>query len=167
MKQQPTDSPHFLQAQQVEVHLSSPVNSVEPATNTICFKDYQHMSYDHLVIATGSTPNSMSPHVITIRSLEDANKFAKSLGRDQRVVLIGGSFIAIELAAYAVSKGAKATVVMRGRVPFEKSLGKESLQYFILTLFANILFIGASVSLPWCQVFKFPPILQIYLCTER
>ncbi len=96
--------------------------------------------YDKLVIATGMRANSMPDRpgsgiggVFTLRSLNDAsrikNYFDKleaenTTGRQLNVILVGGSFIAMETVSYFVEKKACALVMGRSR-PFEKVFGDQ------------------------------------------
>ena len=88
-----------------------------------------------VVVATGSTPRKLqSPwcdleNVFVLRTPSDANVIAE-VAKDGEAVVIGSSFIGMEVAAFLSGKAKKVTVIGGGSVPFEKSLGTEVGEYF-------------------------------------
>lgn len=75
------------------------------------------LPYDALVLATGTRPRPLPlpgadlPGVLTLRGIEDADRLAAALEASARVVIIGGGFIGLEVAATARLKGKAVTVV--------------------------------------------------------
>jgi 3-phenylpropionate/trans-cinnamate dioxygenase ferredoxin reductase component len=75
------------------------------------------LPYDALVLATGSRPRSLSvpgsdlDGVLFLRTVADALRLRERLEGEPRVVIVGGGFIGLELAASAREKGAQVTVV--------------------------------------------------------
>ncbi|CAG0886931.1 unnamed protein product [Cyprideis torosa] len=127
----------YYKAAHVEVILGTSVTSVDSSAKTVCLKrngsdETEEIMYQTLVIAPGASPVKLplpgiesTDSVLTIRSLADAGRIAAHIKEGARLVVLGGSFVALELAAFARGKGAAVTVVMRGQVPFETSLGPE------------------------------------------
>jgi 3-phenylpropionate/trans-cinnamate dioxygenase ferredoxin reductase subunit len=78
------------------------------------------LGYDKLLIATGSRPKLPSPHwqsmanVMTLRTLEDAQQLAEKLTRMQHLVIVGGGWIGLEIAATARKKGIAVTIYELG-----------------------------------------------------
>nr|CAB3220714.1 apoptosis-inducing factor 3-like [Phallusia mammillata] len=94
-----------------------------------------HVTYDKLVIATGGQPRTLAPtpgwnlkNIFVLRTPDDANAIAKA-SKDRQVVVVGSSFIGMEVAAYLADKKIAESVSVvcgkRSSVPFEGSLGKE------------------------------------------
>jgi NADPH-dependent 2,4-dienoyl-CoA reductase/sulfur reductase-like enzyme len=76
----------------------------------------QQLSYDALLLATGSRPRQLPPEVdhgagINVRSLTDARRLDAALRPGARVAVIGGGFIGLEVAAAACSRGCAVTVI--------------------------------------------------------
>ena len=75
------------------------------------------LGYDRLVLATGSTlrrltiPGSNLPGIHYLRSLADADRLRSELGPNRRIVIVGGGYIGLEVAATAQQSGAKVTVL--------------------------------------------------------
>ena len=61
--------------------------------------------YEGLVIATGGTnrrlpiPGGDLPDISSLRSIDDAYKFAESLAESQTVLIVGAGFVGLEIAA--------------------------------------------------------------------
>ncbi|WP_101829571.1 NAD(P)/FAD-dependent oxidoreductase [Frankia canadensis] len=84
--------------------------------------------FDGLVIATGARARPVPfgprlPGVHTLRSVEDARGLRKDLREARRVVIVGGGFIGLEVAAVAAELGQDVTVVEKDKVPLGSVLG--------------------------------------------
>lgn len=79
--------------------------------------DGEPVRYDRLVLATGTRPRELTlpganlPGLFSLRGIEDADALAKALNAARMVVIIGGGFIGLEVAATARAKGIGVTVV--------------------------------------------------------
>jgi 3-phenylpropionate/trans-cinnamate dioxygenase ferredoxin reductase subunit len=77
----------------------------------------RELSYDHLVLATGARPRTLPvpgsdlDGVLLLRTVADAQELRERLGEGVRLVVVGGGFIGLELAASARERGAEVTVV--------------------------------------------------------
>jgi 3-phenylpropionate/trans-cinnamate dioxygenase ferredoxin reductase subunit len=75
------------------------------------------LDYDHLVLATGARPRALPvpgsdlDGVLMLRTVADAQVLRERLQGEPRLVVVGGGFIGLELAASARQKGAEVTVV--------------------------------------------------------
>ncbi|WP_217562265.1 NAD(P)/FAD-dependent oxidoreductase [Streptomyces sp. GbtcB6] len=88
----------------------------------------EELCFDGLVIATGSVPRRLPGQpdvegVHSLRTLEDALALRGDLESAQHLVVVGGGFIGLEVAASAVAKGIEVTVVERGDVPLAGAIG--------------------------------------------
>jgi len=92
----------------------------------------ERVLYETLVLASGGTPRKLPVegkelgNVFTLRGVDDAKKIDAAVQEGKRLVVIGSSFISMELVA-AVSKRNLASIDVIGMesVPFELVLGKE------------------------------------------
>lgn len=77
----------------------------------------EFLPYDKLILCTGGRARTLSvagadgPGIFTLRTIDDALALAPLLKPHSRVVIIGGGWIGLEVAATANKKGAQCTVV--------------------------------------------------------
>lgn len=89
-------------------------------------------SYDHLILAPGAKPKKLPidgkdlDNVVTLRHIGDAASINKMINKDSEVVIIGTSFIGMEVAMAVLKKEPKSVnMVGVDAIPFEAILGKE------------------------------------------
>ncbi|GAB3083572.1 NAD(P)/FAD-dependent oxidoreductase [Pedococcus soli] len=86
--------------------------------------------FDLLVLATGASPRKLPvpgsglPGVHYLRTLEDSNALHAVLATGPRLVVIGGGWIGLEVAAAASTMGATVTVLEAGPMPMAPLLGE-------------------------------------------
>uniref|UniRef100_A0A671P5R0 Apoptosis inducing factor mitochondria associated 3 n=1 Tax=Sinocyclocheilus anshuiensis TaxID=1608454 RepID=A0A671P5R0_9TELE len=108
----------------------SKVVSVDVKTRTVTFRDGFKMEYRKLFIATGSRPKPLSykgkdvGNVFHLRTPEDANSIA-TLASSKNAVIVGTSFIGMEVAAALTDKAHSVSVIGIEAVPFRKALGEK------------------------------------------
>lgn len=142
---------HF-EEHDVEVRHGATVVSVNAAEKTIKLSSGEEIKYDAALVATGATPRALPipggklPGVMALRNPEDAQKIAAACPKGKRVVVIGSSFIGMEIAATLNRRGCDVTVLGMESVPFERVLGTK-LGSSIKTLFESkgVIFKGGVV----------------------
>ena len=91
----------------------------------------RELGWDALLIATGAAPIKLPidgadlPHVHTLRTLADSRAIASAVKDETHVVIIGASFIGLEVAASLRARGAVVVVVGPEAVPLARVLGDE------------------------------------------
>jgi len=89
------------------------------------------LKYDKVLVATGGTPRKLfapgsdMENIFTLRTPEDAAEIAKLARKGQKMVVVGGSFIGMEVASSLSKKGCDVCVIAMETVPFERVLGKK------------------------------------------
>jgi 3-phenylpropionate/trans-cinnamate dioxygenase ferredoxin reductase component len=91
--------------------------SIDRAARIVKTRSGREVHYDRLVIATGGAarrlPDSLvkTSHVTYLRTLDEAMALGERLRRSQRVLVVGGGWIGLEVAATARKLGVEATVL--------------------------------------------------------
>ncbi len=104
----------------IEFLSGSEVASIDRAAAMVCLVDGARVAYHRLLLATGararmlSVPIAENTAVATLRTHKDAMCIRQIIGKGCRVVVIGGGFIGLEVAASAVVRGASVTVIETG-----------------------------------------------------
>ncbi|KAL1922026.1 uncharacterized protein VTP21DRAFT_10668 [Calcarisporiella thermophila] len=123
----------FYSEMNVEFILGTDATRVDPLQKFVTLADGRKLNYDYLVIGTGGWPRvppisgSDLSNVFTLRTFQNNISITQALEAKQKpkVVVVGSSFIGMELASAIVSKGAEVTVVGMGKVPFDRVLGEK------------------------------------------
>lgn len=104
-------------AQSIEVRLGTPATAIDGSAARVELADGSRVAYDRLLIATGSRPRRLPvpgaglPGVFYFRTLEDVDRIRAALAPGRRLVVIGGGYIGLEVAAVAVELGLRVTVL--------------------------------------------------------
>jgi NADPH-dependent 2,4-dienoyl-CoA reductase/sulfur reductase-like enzyme len=115
----------------IDLELDTPVAALDVDGRYVRLVDGSRRAYDALLLATGTEPVRLDVpgvthrHVHYLRTLADSRALvAKALG-SQRAVVIGASFIGLEVAASLRARNVDVDVVAPETVPMEKILGAE------------------------------------------
>ena len=108
---------HFYRDHQVEVRLGVRVERIDRGRKMLVLGDSSEVPYDRLLLATGSqvrkvtVPGHDLPQVHYLRSIADVCGIRTGFASGRHLVVIGGGYIGLEVAAVAVTAGLKVTVV--------------------------------------------------------
>ena len=111
--------------------------SIDRAAQSVALDDGSELGYDALVLATGSTPRKLplagadASNVLTLRKVEDSQRINTALVPEAGVVIVGGGWIGMEIAANARERGAAVTIVEAARLPLAAALGDELAEVFL------------------------------------
>lgn len=123
-------SHQFYESGDIELLNRVGVESIDTCAKIAYLSNNEQIKFDSMFIASGMTPRSTPEvskydNVFTLRTIEDAHKIFQSLSSDCHFVVIGTSFIGMEVAASNFSKVKSVHVIGRSDVPFKESLGRE------------------------------------------
>lgn len=127
----PLRSLEFYRDKEIELKLSTRAVAVEVGNRRVRIQDGSHLRFDTLLLATGGEPVRLPlpggdlPHVHYLRSLGDSRAIAKAATSATRAVVIGASFIGLEVAASLRARKLDVHVVAPETVPMERILGCE------------------------------------------
>lgn len=107
----------FYQENNITLHLGQSVQAIDPARKTISGPDGFSLSYEKLVIATGSRPRVLNlpgralNNIFDLRNIADIDAMAPLFQSGKRLAVIGGGYIGLEAASVARSLGVEVTVL--------------------------------------------------------
>ncbi len=112
-------SENFYPDQRISALINSSCNAIVPTEKTIVLTDGKHLTYEHLILATGSKARPFDvkgaghvPHHL-LRTIDDAERLKAVLTPGHRVGLIGAGYIGLEVAATARHYGCEVTLFER------------------------------------------------------
>jgi len=127
----PLRTREYYESIHVEPVIGDPAVRIDSASHEVTLRSGRKLHYGKLLLATGAEPRSLSiegaslPHVYRLRTLADSKAIIAAAQRAKRCVVIGCSFIGLEVAASLRNRGPEVTVVGQDSVPLAKVLGPE------------------------------------------
>jgi ferredoxin-nitrate reductase len=115
---------------QLEADVS--LKSIDIESKTIECSNLGKYPYGKLILATGSSPNVANsdwmqlPATYTIRTRYDADRFCKEINAGQRVLVVGGGLLGLEMAASLLELDVQVTLVNRNPRLMDRQLDNES-----------------------------------------
>ncbi len=125
----PLRGPEFYADERIDFAPEDPAVRIDRAGRTVTLGSGRLLSYGVLVLATGAEPRRLAipgadrPNVRTLRTLADSRGIIELASRARRAVVIGASFIGLEVAASLRQRGLEVDVVGPEAVPLARVLG--------------------------------------------
>ncbi|WP_345505185.1 NAD(P)/FAD-dependent oxidoreductase [Pedococcus ginsenosidimutans] len=123
-------------AHDVDVRTGTVVAALDRDAHEVVTEGGERLHWDRLLLATGSSPRRLTlpgadlDGVLSLRTIEDSDRLREALRPGQRLVLIGGGWIGLEVAAAAREAGADVTVLETLDLPLVRVLGPTVAQVF-------------------------------------
>ncbi|MDN4987713.1 FAD-dependent oxidoreductase [Bradyrhizobium arachidis] len=115
----------------IDLRLNTNVAAVDPKTRSVTLGNGDKLPFDRLLLATGAEPVKLQisgadqPHVHTLRSVADSRAIIKAAAGARRALVIGASFIGLEVAASLRARKIEVHVVAPEERPLQKVLGPD------------------------------------------
>jgi NADPH-dependent 2,4-dienoyl-CoA reductase/sulfur reductase-like enzyme len=113
------NSDDFYRQHGIQVKLGCAVSKVDAKHKRLVLQRGGEFGFEKLVLATGARPRTLEipgahlENVFYLRSLEDSTNIRQRAGAVKRAVVVGGGFIAMEVAAVLAQKSIEVTMVLR------------------------------------------------------
>ena len=109
---------NFYKENEIGLKLGIKVNSIDRTTNRVCCSDGTEISYKKLFLTTGAVPKYFPEtlggtlsKIFYIRSLNDIKSLNMEFKAGKRILIIGGGYIGLEIAAVARKKNLDVTLI--------------------------------------------------------
>ncbi|GLS34689.1 pyridine nucleotide-disulfide oxidoreductase [Mesorhizobium tianshanense] len=121
----------FYSKNDIDLRLNANVASIDARSGEVVLADGARIPYDRLLLATGAEPVRLTipgadqPHVHTLRSFADCKAIIAQAATARRAIVLGASFIGLEVAAALRSRDIEVHVVAPEKRPMERVLGPQ------------------------------------------
>src|SRR6185369_4021364 len=115
----------------IDLKLKTEVSALDARGKTLTLGDGTTIGFDRLLLATGAepvkleVPGAQARHVHTLRSLADSRGIIEAATNAKRAVVIGASFIGLEVAASLRARDIEVTVIAPDKRPLERVFGPQ------------------------------------------
>ena len=121
----------------ISLELGRRVVAIDRSAASVTLDDNRTLHYRHLVLATGGSavplPASLAKgfgNIHTFRFLSDADVLRGRIGPARRMLIIGGGYIGLEMAAVARQSGMEVTLVEQAPRILQRVAASETADYF-------------------------------------
>ena len=127
----PLRPPDWYAEQKVDLVLNSRVTSLDAKQKKISASDGKTYEYGALLLATGADPvqlpidGATAAQIFYLRSFSDSKAIVAKAASAKQAVVVGASFIGLEVAASLRARNIAVHVVAPEPIPMEKILGSE------------------------------------------
>ena len=115
----------------IELRLGAKIGAIKPRDHEVVLADGGTIPFDRLLLATGAEPVRLAipgaapSDILTLRSLADCRAIIARANGARRVLVIGASFIGLEVAASLKTRGLEVHVVAPEARPLERVMGPQ------------------------------------------
>lgn len=127
----PLRSLEFYAEQAIDLVLDATAVAIDAGAHEVKLDNDRSVPYDRLLLATGAEPvrppipGADLPHVHVLRTFADSKAIISAASSAKRAVVVGASFIGLEVAASLRARGLAVAVAAPEEIPFEKVLGAD------------------------------------------
>ncbi len=127
----PLRSQEFYADNGIELLLGQRVTAIDTGRRDVVLADGRRIDAGAILLATGADPVRLDmpgatlPHVHYLRTLADSRAIIKQAEQATKAVVVGASFIGLEVAASLIARQLAVHVVAPEAVPMERVLGPE------------------------------------------
>ena len=150
----PLRSAEYYSERKIELLLGAKAQSIDIRQHTVMLANGRQLDFGALLLATGADPVRLDipatggARLFYLRSFDDSRAILAAAASARRVVVVGASFIGLEVAASLRQRGLDVHVVGPESIPFQRVLGIQ-LGTFIRDVHAShgvVFHLGTSVA---------------------
>ncbi|MEH2471566.1 3-phenylpropionate/trans-cinnamate dioxygenase ferredoxin reductase subunit [Nitrobacteraceae bacterium AZCC 2161] len=129
----------YFKTQGIELVLGHRATRIDRDAGRVELQGGNQLAYDKLLIATGSRARQLSvpghgrDGIVYLRTLDDAVNLKPRLETAHEIVIIGGGFIGLEVAATAAKAGKKVTLIEAASRLLERAVSPQISQFLLDT----------------------------------
>ena len=127
----PLRPPDFYEKHRITLLRGTHVESIDTKSQNVVVEGGNRLPFERLLLATGADPVRLQlpggglPHVHYLRTKHDSESIIEASKNAQKALVMGASFIGLEVAASLRQRELEVHVVAPESVPLEKVLGAE------------------------------------------
>jgi NADPH-dependent 2,4-dienoyl-CoA reductase/sulfur reductase-like enzyme/nitrite reductase/ring-hydroxylating ferredoxin subunit len=127
----PLRQPDWYTDTRIDLVTGRRVVRLQPDARAVELDDGQRLTYGALLLATGASPirldvpGAQLPHVYYLRTLHDSRRIIERATQARRALVVGASFIGLEVAASLRARNLEVHVVAPEEIPMQRVLGAE------------------------------------------
>ena len=127
----PLRSPDYYRERRIDLAVRSRVSSLDTKRKKITLENGKTMEFGALLLATGAYPvhltieDATASQIHYLRTFADSKAIITKAAYAKRVVVVGASFIGLEVAASLRARGIVVDVVAPNKQPLERVMGAE------------------------------------------
>jgi 3-phenylpropionate/trans-cinnamate dioxygenase ferredoxin reductase subunit len=120
----------------IDLRIRTSVMKLDPAAKTAKLSSGNELTFDHALLATGANVRRLRVDgcdldgIHYLRTLGNSDAIRAEAGEAEHVVLVGGSYIACEVAASLTAEGRSCTLVMQEDGPLALGFGRQAAEFF-------------------------------------
>ena len=107
----------FYTDRNIAIKLNTSASGIDTQSKTVALSTGETLDYDHLLISTGSRPRKLSiegsdlPGIHYLRTMDDVDGLRDGMQPDANLVIVGGGYIGLEVAAVGRELGLNVRVL--------------------------------------------------------
>jgi len=127
----PLRSPQFYKEHDIDLELGRHAAALDVSRRRVRLDDGEYRDFDALLLALGAVPVHLEipgadlPHVHYLRTFADSRALIAAAQTSRKAVVIGASFIGLEVAASLRARGIEVHVIAPETRPLERIMGAE------------------------------------------
>ncbi|WKX69311.1 NAD(P)/FAD-dependent oxidoreductase [Streptomyces sp. XD-27] len=123
--------PQWYTDQDIDLRLQTTVTAIDRDRRVVTVSDGKTIGYDKLLLATGAAPRRLPvpgadlDGILYLRRVGDCERIQSTFQTASRIILVGGGWIGLEVAAAARAAGVETTLLEADELPLLRVLGRQ------------------------------------------
>jgi 3-phenylpropionate/trans-cinnamate dioxygenase ferredoxin reductase subunit len=128
-------SSDYFDKNNIDIIRNCKVLAIDRNKKTVLLENLKELSFEKLIIATGSTVNKLKTsnkeiHIYYLRTIKDSLKIREKLSNKSKITIIGAGYIGLEIASIAIKRNLEVNVVELESRVMERAVSSEVSDYF-------------------------------------